>query len=88
MPIGLIAPFAATILVLALAVIFTRLWANDLASQAVHELHILGIRPGRTYRLGGAWALRAARDRRNLLWAVLGVVAWIAVVVSLDLARQ
>ena len=87
MSIGLVAPFAATILILALAVIFTRLWVNDTTSRAVRELHTLGIRPGRTYRLGGAWALHAVRERRNLLWAALAVIAWMALVVSLDLAR-
>ncbi|HJW74966.1 MAG: hypothetical protein A2V77_16850 [Anaeromyxobacter sp. RBG_16_69_14] len=87
MSVGLVAPFAATILILALAVIFTRLWVNDTASRAVRELHTLGIQPGRTYKLGGAWALLAVRERRNLLWAVLAVIAWMALVVSLDLAR-
>jgi hypothetical protein len=87
MSIGLVAPFAATILILALAVIFTRLWVNDTASRAVRELHTLGIRPGRTYKLGGAWTLLAVRERRNMLWAALAVIAWMALVVSLDLAR-
>ncbi len=87
MAIGLVAPFAATILILALAVIFTRLWVNDTASRAVRELRILGMRPGRNYKLGGAWVLLAVRDRRNLLWAVLAVLAWMALVVSLDHAR-
>jgi len=40
-----------------------------------------------SYKLGGAWALLAVRERRNLLWAVLAVIAWMALVVSLDLAR-
>ncbi len=87
MSIGLVAPFAATILVLALAIIFTRMWVIDTATQAVRELHTLGIRPGRTYKLGGAWTLLAAGERRNLLWAVLAVIAWMALLVSLDLAR-
>ena len=48
----------------------------------------LGVRPGRTYKLGGSWALRAARERGNLLLTLLAVAAWIAVVISLDLARR
>ncbi len=87
MSIGLVAPFAAAIMVLALTVIFTRLWVNDTEPRAVRELHTLGLRPGRTYTLGGTWALHAARERGNLLLAILAVAAWIAVVISLDVAR-
>ena len=88
MPTVLIAPFVATILLVVLALALTRLWANDMVSHATRELSILGMRPGRSYKLGAAWVLLAARDRRNLLWAFLAVVAWIAVVVSVNLARQ
>jgi hypothetical protein len=86
MSIGLVAPFAAAIMVLALTVIFTRLWVNGPESRAVRG-YTLGLRPGRTYTLGGAWALHAARKRGGLLLAVLAVAAWIAIVISLDVAR-
>ena len=83
-----LAPFAGTVAVLALAVLFTRLWVNDTSAQAVRQLHVLGMRPGRNYKLGGAWARLAVRDRRNLLWAGLALVAWVALVVSLDAVRR
>ncbi len=83
-----LAPVAGSLLVLALAVLFTRLWVNDTASQAVRHLHMLGIRPGRHYKLGGAWARLAVRDRRNLLWGALALLAWIALVVTLDGVRR
>jgi hypothetical protein len=84
MSFALAAPFVA----LALAVTFTRLWATDTASRAIRELHRLGLRPGRTYKLGVAWALVAARDGRNLLWAVLSVSAWLFGLVGLHFARS
>ena len=83
-----VAPFAGTVLVLALAVLFTRLWASDTAARAVRRLHALGMQPGRNYKLGASWAFAAARERRNLLWALLAIGAWTAFVVSLDLARR
>jgi len=86
--IGLVESFAAALVAMALAIVFTGIWVNDTAARAVRELHVLGLRPGRTYTLGGAWALHAARDRRNLLWAVLAVFAWLACVVALHLARR
>ncbi len=88
MAFGLIAPFAATSLVLALALVFTRLWTNDTASYALRELHALGIRPGRTYKLGGSWAISAVRNRRNLILAIVAAAAWMAFAVSLNLARR
>ena len=88
MPIGLVAPCAATIVVVAVAVALTRLWVNDTASRALRELRALGIRAGHSYKLGGAWTIHAARDRRNLMWAVLSAVAWLGSVVSLHLAWQ
>ncbi len=86
--IAQLAPFAGTALVLALAVLFTRLWVNDTAAQAVRQLTVLGIRPGRSYKLGGAWVRIAVRDPRNFLWAGLALVAWVALVVSLDAVRR
>jgi hypothetical protein len=88
MPTGTIAPLAATIPLLVLALVFTRVWASGTASHAVRELSILGMRPGRNYKLGASWVLFAARDRRNLLWAVLAVLAWTAVVASVKLAGR
>jgi hypothetical protein len=85
---GLVGTFVATAVVLALAVVFTRLWVHDTASQALHELRVRGIDPGRTFKLGGAWALVAVRDRRNLLWALLAVCSWVATVYSLDLVAR
>ncbi len=83
-----IAPVAGPILVLALAVLFTRLWVSDTSAQAVRQLQVLGMRPGRQYKLGGAWTRAAVRDPRNVLWAGLALVAWVALIVSLDLARR
>jgi len=88
MPIGISAPLAATIASLVLALVLTRLWANATVSHAARQLSILGMRPGRSFRLGAAWVLLAARDRRNLLWAILALVSWIAVVISVNFARQ
>jgi hypothetical protein len=86
---GLVGPFAASLLVLALAIVFTRLWVNDTASLALRELRIRGIRPGQTYKLGSAWALVAVRDRRNLLWALLAVSSWVvATAYSVDLVTR
>jgi hypothetical protein len=85
---GFSAPLAATFASLVLALVLTRMWANATVSHAARQLSILGMRPGRSYKLGAAWVLLAARDRRNLLWAILSVVAWAAVVVSLHFARQ
>ena len=88
MPIGIHTPFAATIPLLLLALVLTRLWANATAAHAARELYLLGMRPGRSYRLGAAWVLLAARDRRNLTWAALAMAAWIAVVVSVNIAKR
>jgi hypothetical protein len=82
MSIALVEPFAA-LGAMALAIVFTCLWVNDTAARAVRELHGLGLRPGRSYKLGGAWALHAARERRNLLLALLSAAAWLAWVVAL-----
>lgn len=88
MPTSLTSPFAATFALVVAALVLTRIWASGTASHAARELTILGMRPGRSYRLGAAWFAVASRDRRNLAWAVLSAVAWIAVVVSLNLARR
>lgn len=82
------ATVAAVLAVLALAVVFTRLWMNDVATKAAHDLRVLGMRPGRHYKLGGTWARVAARDPRNLLWAALALTGWIALVISLDAFRR
>jgi hypothetical protein len=87
MPTALMSPFAATIALVVLALVLTKLWASGTISHAVRELSILGMRPGRSYKLGPWWLLVAARDRRNLLWAVLSTLAWVGVVVSVNLAR-
>jgi len=87
MPIGLpltLAPLAGIILLLALAVVLTRLWAHDTTTQALRELNALGMQPGRKYKLGSTWALLAARDRRNVRWAALALVAWVALIVAVD----
>jgi hypothetical protein len=84
----LMSPFAPTIPLVVAALVLTRLWASGTVSHAARELSILGMRPGRSYKLGAAWVLSAARHRRNLFWAVLSALAWIAVVVSLNLARR
>lgn len=80
--IALVESFAAALVAMTLAVVFTGLWVNDTTARAVRELRVLGLRPGRSYKLGGAWALHAARERRNLLWAVLSAAAWVACVVA------
>ncbi len=73
--------------VLLLAVALTRLWLKDTSSRALRQLYLLGMQPGRTYKLGGSWALVAVRDGRNLLLAILAVAAWIAVAVSIHAAH-
>ncbi len=88
MPTALTPPFAATILLVVLALALTKAWASGTVSHAARELSILGMRPGRSYRLGAAWLLLAARERRNLRWAVLCGLAWIAVAVSVNLATR
>lgn len=88
MPTALTSPFAATILLVVLALALTKAWASGTVSHATRELSILGMRPGRSYRLGAAWLLLAARERRNLRWAVLCALAWIAVAVSVNLATR
>jgi hypothetical protein len=88
MPIGIDVPLAATIPLIVLALVLTRLWANATVAHAARELNMLGMRPGRSYRLGATWVLLAARDRRNLVWATLALAAWIAVVVSVNLAKR
>jgi hypothetical protein len=88
MPTVISPPFAAVIALLVLALGFTTLWANATISHAARELSILGMRPGRSYKLGPAWVLLAARDRRNLRWGVLALAAWIAVVVAVSFARH
>jgi hypothetical protein len=88
MSVGLVAPLAATILVLALAVVFARLWVDDARSRLPRELYPLGSRAGRTGKPGGTWAVRAARVRGHVvILAILAIAAWIAVVTSLDSAR-
>jgi hypothetical protein len=82
MSIALVEPFAAALVAMTLAIVFTRLWVNDTSARAVRELHVLGLRPGHSFKLGRAWALHAARDGRNLLWAVLSAAAWVACVVA------
>jgi hypothetical protein len=88
MSVGFVAPLAAAILVLALAVVFARLWVNDACSRSPRD-HPLGSRAGRSGRVGEAWAFRAAHERGNvvIILAVLAIAAWIAVVTSLDAAR-
>jgi hypothetical protein len=78
----LVEPFAIALVAMALAIVFTRLWVNDTAARAVRELRVLGLRPGHSYKLGGAWALHAARERGNLMWAALSAAAWVACVVA------
>ncbi len=87
MPTALTSPLTPTILLVVLALVLTRMWASGTISHAARELSILGMRPGRSYKLGPAWVLLAARERRNLVWAVLSVVAWVGVVVSFKLLR-
>ena len=86
MSLGLFGPIAATLAVLALAVLLTRLWVADTASHAVRQLQLLGLRPGRVYKLGGAWVLVAVRDRRNMVWGILALAAWVAAAVSVPFA--
>lgn len=88
MPTAITSPLAATILLVVLALALTKAWASGTVSHAARELTILGMRPGRSYRLGVAWLFRAARERRNVRWALLSALAWAAVAVSLDLARR
>jgi hypothetical protein len=82
------APLAATLVAFTLAVLFTRIWVNDTAARAVQQLKVLGMRPGRHYKLGGAWARLAARDGRNATWASLALVAWVGLVVAVDVVRR
>ena len=82
------APLAAALLALALAVVLTRLWVNDMDARAVQQLKVLGMRPGRRYKLGGAWALAATRDSRNALRASLALAAWVAVVVAAQVVHR
>lgn len=87
MPTALTSPLMPTVLLVVLALVLTRMWASGTISHAARELSILGLRPGRSYKLGTAWILLAARERRNLVWAVLSVAACVGVVVSLELVR-
>jgi hypothetical protein len=91
MPIVLetgIATIAAPLAVLALTVIFTRLSASDTATRAVHHPHAPRIRPGRHDKLGGAGVRVATLDSRDLVWAILALAGWIALVISLDVVRR
>jgi hypothetical protein len=88
MTIGVDVPFAAMIPLLVLALVLTRLWANSTVAHAARELNMLGMRPGRSYRLGVAWVLLAARERRNQVFATLAMGAWVTVGVALNLAAR
>src|SRR5690242_5726232 len=56
-----VAPVLIVVLALSLAALFTRVWRNDSRVRARRELELLGFQPGRAYKLGGAWTLRAVR---------------------------
>lgn len=80
-------PLACPVLVLALAVLFTKLWVTDFSHGVARQLSHLGIDPGTSHRLGGSWFLQAVRRPRNLLWALLAGFAWIALVVAVGRLR-